>query len=50
MRGYAAGETGILPALDALRSERQILLEAIQDQLEFQQALADWHALSGSDE
>ncbi len=50
MRGYAAGETGILPVLDALRNERQILLQAIQDQLAFQLALADWHALSGSAE
>jgi cobalt-zinc-cadmium efflux system outer membrane protein len=50
MRGYAAGETGILPALDALRNERQILLQAVQDQLAFQLALADWHALTGSGE
>jgi cobalt-zinc-cadmium efflux system outer membrane protein len=50
MRGYAAGETGILPALDALRNERLILLQALQDQLAFQLALADWHALTGSDE
>ena len=50
LEAYAAGETGILPALDALRNERQVLLDAIQDQLAFQQALADWHALSGTDE
>lgn len=50
MRGYAVGETGILPVLDALRNERQIALQAVQDQLAFQLALADWRALSGSDQ
>jgi cobalt-zinc-cadmium efflux system outer membrane protein len=47
LRGYAVGETDIRAALDALRSERQVRLEALQDQLAFQQALADWFLLAG---
>jgi cobalt-zinc-cadmium efflux system outer membrane protein len=50
VRGYAAGETGIEATLDALRSERQVMLEAVQDQLAFQQALADWYLLAGYDQ
>jgi hypothetical protein len=33
--------------LDALRGERDVALAALQDQLAFQEALADWYALSG---
>jgi cobalt-zinc-cadmium efflux system outer membrane protein len=47
VRAYRAGETGILPVLDALRGERDIALAALQDQLAFQEALAEWYALSG---
>ena len=47
LRAYQAGETGILPVLDALRSERDITLSALQDELAFQEALADWYALTG---
>ena len=47
LRAYQAGETGILPVLDALRSERDASLAAVQDQLAFQEALADWYALTG---
>jgi hypothetical protein len=47
LRAYQAGETGILPVLDALRSEREVTLSALQDELAFQEALADWHALTG---
>jgi outer membrane protein, heavy metal efflux system len=47
VRAYQAGETGILPVLDALRSEREVALAAVQDQLAYQEALADWHALLG---
>jgi cobalt-zinc-cadmium efflux system outer membrane protein len=50
MRGYAAGETGIEATLDALRSERQVVLEGVQDQLAFQRALADWYFLAGYDQ
>jgi outer membrane protein TolC len=47
VRAYGAGETGILPVLDALRGERDASLAALQDQLAFQEALADWFALTG---
>lgn len=47
VHAYQAGETGILPVLDALRSEREVGLAAIQDELAFQEALADWSALLG---
>jgi len=47
VRAYQAGETGILPVLDALRSEREVALAAIQDELAYQGALADWYALLG---
>jgi outer membrane protein, heavy metal efflux system len=47
IRAYQAGETGILPVLDALRSERDAALTAVQDLLAYQTALADWQALLG---
>jgi outer membrane protein, heavy metal efflux system len=47
VRAYRAGETGILPVLDALRGERDASLSALQDQLAFQEALADWYAYTG---
>jgi outer membrane protein, heavy metal efflux system len=50
VRAYQAGETGILPVLDALRSEREVALAAIQDELAYQGALADWYALLGRSE
>jgi len=46
VRAYQAGETGILPALDALRGERDVSLGALQDQLAYQEALAEWVALT----
>ena len=50
IRAYQAGETGIIPVLDALRSEREVALAAIQDELAYQEALADWYALLGRTE
>lgn len=50
LRAYQAGETGILPVLDALRGERDASLAALQDQLAFQEALAEWYALTGRTE
>jgi cobalt-zinc-cadmium efflux system outer membrane protein len=50
LRAYQAGETGIFPVLDALRGERDASLSALQDQLAFQQALADWYALTGREQ
>jgi outer membrane protein, heavy metal efflux system len=50
VRAYQSGETGILAVLDALRSERDVTLSALQDELAFQEALADWYALTGYSE
>jgi len=47
---YRAGETGILPVLDALRSEREVVQAAVQDLQTFQEALARWLALFGRTE
>lgn len=46
LRAYQAGETGVLPVLDALRSERDAALAGVQDLLAYQTALADWEALA----
>jgi cobalt-zinc-cadmium efflux system outer membrane protein len=48
LRAYQAGETGVLPVLDALRSEREAALAGTQDMLAYQTAVADWEALSGA--
>ena len=45
---YQSGETGLLPVLDALRSEREITLNAIEQLTAYQEALANWRALLGS--
>lgn len=50
LRAYQAGETGILPVLDALRSERDVVLGALQDELAYQDAVTDWYALTGRSE
>jgi cobalt-zinc-cadmium efflux system outer membrane protein len=47
VRAYQAGETGILPVLEALRSEREAAIVGVQDLLAYQTALADWIALLG---
>jgi hypothetical protein len=47
LRAYEAGETGVAPVLDALRSERSVLLDGIKDELAFQEAAAAWDALAG---
>jgi cobalt-zinc-cadmium efflux system outer membrane protein len=47
LRAYQAGETGIVPVLDALRGEREVALGALQDELGYQEAIADWYALMG---
>jgi cobalt-zinc-cadmium efflux system outer membrane protein len=47
VRAYQAGETGILPVLEALRSERDAALAGVQDLLAYQSAVADWEALTG---
>lgn len=47
LRAYQAGETGIVPVLDAFRSEREVVLGGLQDELSFQEAVAQWYALAG---
>lgn len=47
---YRTGESGVLPVLDALRGERDVVLESVQDLLAFQSALALWRALLGRPE
>lgn len=44
---YRAGETGVLPVLDALRGEREVVLSGVLDLLAFQVARAQWQALLG---
>ncbi|MEA2723748.1 MAG: outer membrane protein heavy metal efflux system [Gemmatimonadales bacterium] len=48
LKAYQSGETGVLPVLDALRSERDASLASTQDMVAYQTALADWEALLGS--
>jgi cobalt-zinc-cadmium efflux system outer membrane protein len=47
LRAYQSGETGIVPVLEAFRSERDLVLGGLQDELAFQEALAQWYALAG---
>ena len=47
LRAYQAGETGLLPVLDALRGEHDAALAGVQDLLDFQTAVAEWEALAG---
>ena len=49
-RAYALGETGILPLLEALRTEREVVAASLDDLLAYQEALATWHSLTGSPE
>ena len=44
---YRAGETDILAVVDALRSERDIVLAEVESLRAFQAALAAWYALFG---
>ena len=44
---YRAGETGVVPVLDALRAERQVARDLVDDLLTYQEAYADWLALLG---
>jgi cobalt-zinc-cadmium efflux system outer membrane protein len=47
---YRAGETGIVPVLDALRAEREVVRDLVADLVAYQAARADWLALIGSTE
>ncbi|HSR90768.1 MAG TPA: TolC family protein, partial [Gemmatimonadales bacterium] len=44
---YQAGETGILPVIEALRSEREITASTLDELLSFQEAVAEWNRLAG---
>ena len=45
-RAYALGETGVLPLLDALRTEREIVSGAVADLQSYQDATAMWLSLT----
>jgi cobalt-zinc-cadmium efflux system outer membrane protein len=47
---YRAGETGIVPVLDALRAEREVVRDLVTDLVAYQVARADWLALIGTSE
>ena len=47
LAAYRAGQTDILAVLDALRSEREVVLAQIRDFTTFQAALSAWRALFG---
>jgi outer membrane protein, heavy metal efflux system len=47
LAAYRAGETDVLAVLDALRSEREIVLSEVESLRAFQVALAAWFALFG---
>jgi len=47
---YQAGETGIVPVLDALRAEREVVRDLVADLVAYQAARADWLALVGAGE
>jgi len=47
---YRAGETGIIPLLEALRAERDVTAEAVDDLLGYQEAWAAWKRIRGEAE
>src|SRR6478736_4497136 len=49
-RAYALGQTGVLPLLEAFRVEREIVVSAMTDLVAYQEALAEWNALTGNTE
>ena len=49
VRGFAAGDTDVLPVLDALRAEREANLAFVQELFSYQEAVAGWYALTGQD-
>ncbi|HEU4763938.1 MAG TPA: TolC family protein, partial [Gemmatimonadales bacterium] len=44
---YRAGETSILPVFDAMRGERDAALTLVRDLVAYQDARAEWNALTG---
>lgn len=49
VRGFAAGDTDVLPVLDALRAEREATLQLVQELFTYQQAVAEWYVVIGQD-
>ena len=49
VRAYDAGQTGILPVLDALQTEHDTGAQVIEALLAYQEALAAWNRLVGLD-
>jgi cobalt-zinc-cadmium efflux system outer membrane protein len=47
LAAYRVGETGVVPVLEALRSEREVAMAAVEDLVRFQDARADWLELFG---
>jgi cobalt-zinc-cadmium efflux system outer membrane protein len=47
---YRAGETGVIPLLEAFRAEREVSADAVDDLLAFQEALATWKQTLGEAE
>jgi cobalt-zinc-cadmium efflux system outer membrane protein len=46
-QAYASGATGVLPMLDALRSERELIGEMLRAELNWQLAVGEWNRLHG---
>jgi cobalt-zinc-cadmium efflux system outer membrane protein len=46
---FRAGETGVVPVLDAVRAEREIALSVILELLTYQGAVTEWNRLLGFD-
>jgi outer membrane protein, heavy metal efflux system len=44
---YQAGETGVIPVLEALRTEREVTADMVDQILAFQEARAEWQRLLG---
>jgi len=47
---FRAGETGVVPVLDALRAEREVALSVILELLTYQNAVTEWNRLLGIDQ
>ena len=47
---YRAGETGVIPLLEALRAERDVTAETVDDLLNYQEAWAAWKRIRGEAE
>jgi cobalt-zinc-cadmium efflux system outer membrane protein len=50
VQAYAVGETGVVPLLEALRAEREIAIQSVEDLVVYQDALATWMSFAGKSE